>query len=185
MILRYKELKDVAFYKQHIEEYNPINVINAGDMRDDGQTDADIKATLRKDYGLIGENTVIVSAKKAFEILQDVPPDMDLAKLTAEKFKGENLESFMELKDKIIEDAGVTRDHIEKRLTRFENLYEVVKKDAAQKKIQLPDITGFDLGVESGTIFKLWWKTVDDVKKHAEKFIQMVQRFFREKSKRR
>jgi GTPase Era involved in 16S rRNA processing len=63
MIAKYKERKDAEFYNQYIEEYNPLNVINAGDARDDDQTDEDIKKILRKDYGLIGEDTVIISGK--------------------------------------------------------------------------------------------------------------------------
>ena len=44
MINKYKEKKDAVFYDREIrDQYEPINVITAGDKRDDDQTNEDIK----------------------------------------------------------------------------------------------------------------------------------------------
>jgi hypothetical protein len=66
MINKYKEKKDADFYEQEImEQYNPINVITAGDKRDEEETNDDIKEKVQKDYGLLTYRTVVVSIKEA------------------------------------------------------------------------------------------------------------------------
>ncbi|MHC6203060.1 dynamin family protein [Breznakiellaceae bacterium SP9] len=142
MILKYKERKDAEFYWNHISAYNPINVINAGDKRDEGQTDNDIKEILRKDYRLMKADTVIVSSKNALEIIRQAEEEnRDIAETVEKEFQGENLEGFKKLRDLILERIGHQDEKSEnERAANFESLFETLRDDAKEHGIIFPTV---------------------------------------------
>jgi hypothetical protein len=139
MTNKYKEKKDAVFYDQEIRnQYEPINVITAGDKRDEGQTNETIKLQLRNDYDLVKGQTVVVSSKEALEKTKDARAEgKDIEKLVETEFTGENLEDFKKLKQMIQKRVTVTSEAIEKRLTRFKELYKTLKEDAKIHGIDL------------------------------------------------
>jgi GTPase Era involved in 16S rRNA processing len=143
MINKYKEKKDADFYTQAIRgQYRPINVITAADKRDEGQTNEDIKIRVRNDYHLVKGDTVVVSAKEAFDKIKKARSERKtISKLLDAEFTGENLEEFKELKRKIQKKVEITDADIENRLTRFEEFYEKLKKDASDKGIKLDNLS--------------------------------------------
>jgi GTPase Era involved in 16S rRNA processing len=150
MILKYKERKDAEFYRQYIKNLTPINVINAGDARDDGQTDDDIKRKLQQDYRLIRENTVIVSSKNALEIIREAKKaGKDIRETVEKEFAGENLESFKILRDKLREKIEKKDEYLEGRITHFQELYDGLKSDAAEHGIELPKRITSISGIEA------------------------------------
>jgi GTPase Era involved in 16S rRNA processing len=161
MINKFKEKKDAVFYdKAILGRYKPINVITAGDKRDDDQTNNDIKKVVQTDYHLIKSKTVVVSSKEAFEKINEKIEKIekadeknaaepikikangkDIAELVETEFTGENLEEFKGLKDMILKKVRITDEAIKARLTRFEELYETIMKDAREKGYDLGDIS--------------------------------------------
>jgi GTPase Era involved in 16S rRNA processing len=139
MINKYKEKKDAVFYNQVLQDrYDPINIITAGDKRDDDQTNEDIKLLVQNDYHLIKGHTVVVSSKEALEKIKEAKAGgKDITKLVENEFTGENLEDFRKLKQMILKRVMTTDEDIKARLTRFEELYEIIKKDALEKGIDL------------------------------------------------
>jgi tetratricopeptide (TPR) repeat protein len=139
MINKYKEKKDAVFYNTAIRDrYEPINVITAGDKRDDDQTNKDIKQLVQKDYSLIKSHTVVVSPKEALEKIRGARANrQNIAEVLESEFTDENLEDFKKLKEMILRRAAITDRGIDDRLVRFEELYETLKKDALKKGINL------------------------------------------------
>jgi GTPase Era involved in 16S rRNA processing len=140
MINKYKEKKDAVFYdKEILDQYEPINVITAGDKRDDDQTNEDIKKLVENGYSLVKSHTVVVSSKEALEKIKEARANgKDIAKLVETEFTGENLEDFKKLKQMILKRVTTTDKDIENRFERFKQLYETLKKDVLEK-------TGIDL----------------------------------------
>jgi GTPase Era involved in 16S rRNA processing len=151
MINKYKEKKDAVFYNKAIKErYEPINVITAGDIRDDDQTNEDIKQAVRKDYSLIKSHTVVVSSKEALKKIRDTIEKIreakkeangkDIAELVETEFADENLKEFKKMKDMILKRVRISARDIEERLTRFEELYKIIMEDAKEKGIDLKTV---------------------------------------------
>ncbi|MHC6203063.1 tetratricopeptide repeat protein [Breznakiellaceae bacterium SP9] len=140
MILKYKEAKDAKFYQDHIKNYEPINVINAGDKRDEGQTDDDIKASLNKDYKLEKLDTVIVSSKNALEIIRQAREEnQDIAETVEKEFQGENLEGFKKLREMLLKRIGHQgKKSANERVANFESLFETLRDDAREREIEFP-----------------------------------------------
>ena len=137
----YQERKDKKIYDDHIRKYHPINVITHSDKRDEGMTNDKIR---NKSWGynlLIGD-TVVVSSKEALKII-NAPEnkDKDIKKEVEAEFTGEYLEEFSKLKKMIRKKAGNRNSaDIKVRINRFEERYNNIKKEAANKKIILPEL---------------------------------------------
>jgi GTPase Era involved in 16S rRNA processing/uncharacterized tellurite resistance protein B-like protein len=157
MILKYKEKKDAEFYNREIKDkYQTINVVTAGDKRDEGETDESIKRKLRSDYKLVRENTVIVSSKEALEKIKKAGAEgKNVSELVEEEFTGENLEGFKELKKMINKLTVLTDENIKTRIENFEELYKRLKKDAAEKNIRLPELISSFSGINDKFPFKV------------------------------
>jgi GTPase Era involved in 16S rRNA processing len=142
MTLKYKEKKDADFYNSEIKnKYHTINVITAGDKRDEGETNDSIKEKLRRDYKLVRGNTVVVSSKEALEKITKVKQGkQEIQKFFETEFQDENLEGFIELRAMINKLTTVADENIKKRIENFEELYQRLKKDAEEKSIRLPDL---------------------------------------------
>jgi len=141
---------DVDLYdKVIVDRYEPINVITFANKRDEEDTIDDLKKYLLKFYtALMLADTVAVDAKKAVEIIAEAKAGgKNVKEAMEEGFKGENLEGFRELKELIHDRIGLgEKEQVEKRVARFEELYNGLKRDAYEKyQLTLPGTTGADL----------------------------------------
>jgi len=129
---------DVEFYIQEMKDkFHPINVITAGDVRE-GMTDDEIILAAARTYKLQPKDTVIVSSKEALTIINDPKnKNESIAAIIDSEFKGANLEGFKKLKEKI--GAKISKKQVEE----FEEHYHVLKKDAKDKGIKLPELAKF------------------------------------------
>jgi hypothetical protein len=121
---------------------------------------------VQNDYDLVKSQTVVVSSKEALEKTRDARAEgKDIVKLVETEFIGENLEDFKKLKQMILKRLTVTSEAIEKRLKRFEELYETLNKDAAEHGIRLPPIVKGPNPPNGGIQRPLgdWIKTARDV----------------------
>lgn len=134
---------DVEIYKKLIKKYYPINVITRGDKRQEGDTNDNIKADMYKSYGLNPADTVVVSSKEALEIINNKKnkKNKNITKIINSQFKGENLEGFKVLKEKIEARIGAKKPAQSKKLVdEFEEKYINFIKDAHDKGYSLPEL---------------------------------------------
>jgi len=132
----YQNAEDKKIYNEYIRKYEPINIINGSDNKQEGRSGDDIKRELKEHYDLLSDQTVVVSSDTALEII-NAPENKkgDIVKIAKKKFTGQDLKGFMELKEKIIKKTDNNDPAIvEERVRRFEELYDLIKEDAKNSK---------------------------------------------------
>ena len=135
----YKEAKDSELYNKRIKDLEPINVITHSESRNDGHTNEQMKLKLQEKYDLMQEHTVVLDSKKALDIINDPKnKNKNIVKIARKQFTGENLEGFLELKEKILRKIRNKNDKvINNRIEEFEDKYREFTEDAGKQGIEL------------------------------------------------
>ena len=137
-----KPAKDKELYNKKLIDYEPINVITHSVIINEGQTNDQMKLNLHEKYDLMLERTVVLDSQKALNIINDTKnKNKNIVKLARKKFKGEDLEGFLELKEKILRKIrNKNYEVIDRRIKDFEDSYRELIKDAKDKEIELQEM---------------------------------------------
>ena len=161
--LDYPEFKDVVpLYNELIKKYDPINVITVSDKRKELkdpelETNEGIISYIRRQLRIMNADTVVVSSKKALEIIRAAKKNgKKIKKIFDREFTGVDLEGFKELKTMILKKLGVKDSSFtENRIKRFLEEYDDIRKDAERFNIILPNKKYKSKKKASGEVWKV------------------------------